>query len=242
MAAADGQGVLTVLRWAHAGVVAGLALATVPVVVWSAGGGPAAAFASVASAAPAIASVDTPAAPAGQAAAPARGAVPASAPVRVRLPSIGVDAPVVRGGVDGRGAMEVPPDVRTAGWYRFGPAPGDAAGSSVISGHVDDREQGRGAFYRLADLAPGDPVQVVASTGRVLDYRVRDVRRLPKAGLPVDELFARGGPPRLTLVTCGGPFDRRARSYADNVVATALPVDRPTPSRGLAARPRVGPR
>ena len=237
MAAADGQGVLTVLRWAHAGVGAGLALATVPVVVWSAGGGPASAFASVASvatAAPAIAPVDMPAAPAGQAVAPAgqagapaRGAVPASTPVRVRLPSIGVDAPVVRVGVDGRGAMEVPPDVRTAGWYRFGPAPGDAAGSSVISGHVDDREQGRGAFYRLADLAPGDPVQVVASTGRVLDYRVRDVRRLPKAGLPVDELFARGGPPRLTLVTCGGPFDRRARSYADNVVATALPVDRP---------------
>jgi sortase (surface protein transpeptidase) len=175
-------------------------------------------------------------APAGQGVAPAgqagasvveastRGAAAAVVPVRVRLPSIGVDAPVVAVGVDARGEMEVPLDVRTAGWYRFGPAPGDAAGSSVLSGHVDDREQGPGAFYRLADLAPGDPVQVVAASGRALDFRVRDVRSLPKVGLPVDELFARDGPPRLTLVTCGGPFDRATRSYVDNVVVTALPA------------------
>ena len=145
-------------------------------------------------------------------------------PARIRLPSLGVDTAVVAVGVDGRGEMAVPEDVRQTGWYRFGPAPGSAAGSSVVSGHVDDAVQGRGAFYRLVDLAVGDPVVVTTVAGVDLTFRVSTVRRIPKSTLPVDELFARDGPPHLTLVTCGGAFDRASGSYRDNVVVTALPV------------------
>ena len=154
-------------------------------------------------------------------------AVPAAGdtapPARIRLPSLGVDAAVVAVGVDGRGEMAVPEDIRETGWYRFGPAPGSATGSSVVSGHVDDRIQGRGAFYRLADAAVGDPVIVTTTAGVELDYRVSTVRRIPKTALPVDELFARDGPPHLTLVTCGGVFDRASGNYRDNVVVTASP-------------------
>jgi LPXTG-site transpeptidase (sortase) family protein len=120
--------------------------------------------------------------------------------------------------------MEVPFDVATVGWYRFGPGPGSGSGSAVLSGHVDDREQGFGAFHRLGDLAPGDPVAVeLADGGRTLTYRVESVTRIPKADLPVAEVFSRGGPPRLTLVTCGGPFDYDAHGYRDNVVVVARP-------------------
>jgi LPXTG-site transpeptidase (sortase) family protein len=120
--------------------------------------------------------------------------------------------------------MEVPEDVATVGWYRFGPGPGEGAGSAVLSGHVDDRVQGRGAFYRLSDLEPGDPVGVELADGTAVDYRVTLVERIAKEELPVDRLFARDGAPRLTLVTCGGDFDREARSYRENVVVTAEPV------------------
>ncbi len=34
----------------------------------------------------------------------------------------------------------------------------------------------------------------------------------------------RRGRPRLVLVTCGGPFDRVAGHYRDNVVLTAVPA------------------
>ena len=145
-------------------------------------------------------------------------------PARIRLPSLGVDTAVVAVGVDGRGEVAVPDDVRQTGWYRFGPAPGSAAGSSVVSGHVDDAVQGRGAFYRLVDLAVGDPVVVTTAAGVDLTFRVSTVRRIPKSTLPVDELFARDGPPHLTLVTCGGAFDRTSGSYRDNVVVTAAPA------------------
>jgi hypothetical protein len=39
--------------------------------------------------------------------------------------------------------------------------------------------------------------------------------------LPLDRLFARDGPPRLTLITCGGPFLPEFGSYRDNVVVVA---------------------
>ena len=108
-------------------------------------------------------------------------------PVRVRLPTLEVDAPVTPVGVDDRGRMDVPFDIRTVGWYRFGPGPGATAGSAVLSGHVDDRDQGYGAFHRLGDLAPGDPVAVDLADGGVVSYRVEAVTRVPKGDLPVGE-------------------------------------------------------
>ncbi|QJY47518.1 class F sortase [Pseudonocardia broussonetiae] len=140
------------------------------------------------------------------------------------MASLDVDVEVVDVGVDERGEMEVPQDVSTVGWYRFGPGPGAAAGSAVLSGHVDDRVQGEGAFYRLSELAPGDAVEVELADGAVVAYVVDRVRRIAKEELPVDELFARDGAPVLTLVTCGGDFDREARSYRENVVVTASPT------------------
>jgi sortase (surface protein transpeptidase) len=119
--------------------------------------------------------------------------------------------------------MDVPFDVATVGWYRFGPGPGAAAGSAVLSGHVDDREQGYGAFHRLGDLAPGDPVTVELADGGAVGYRVETVTRFRKADLPVADVFARTGQPRLTLVTCGGSFDYDAHGYTENVVVVARP-------------------
>ncbi len=161
--------------------------------------------------------------------APAEGAEGAQAqetapPVRIRVGDIAVDAPVVPVGVDAAGQMEVPVDVATIGWYRFGPGPGAAAGSSVLSGHVDDSVQGRGAFYALTDLGEGDRVEVDLADGGVVAYEVTRVERVDKAELPVDRLFARDGAPVLTLVTCGGEFDTARRSYRLNVVVTAEPV------------------
>jgi len=213
-------------------MVAGLVLVAAPAAFWLAAEG----------VGPVGGTAATPASPPVPTVAPRAAAVPAgtaqaavdptdaeqapAGPVRIRLAGIDVDAPVVPVGVDADADMAVPEDVRTIGWYRFGPGPGEAAGSSVLSGHVDDRVQGHGAFYALTDLRAGDPVQIELSDGTMIDYRVREVRRIDKAALPVDELFARDGAPHLTLVTCGGGFDRVARRYRDNVVVTAEPGSR----------------
>jgi sortase (surface protein transpeptidase) len=146
------------------------------------------------------------------------------APTRLAVPALGIDAPVDPVGVSENGAMEIPADVARVGWYEFGPAPADAAGSIVLAGHVDSRTQGLGAMAALRDAAVGDEVQVTDAAGTVTRWQVVARETLHKEALPVQELFDRSGPPRLTLLTCGGPFLEELRSYRDNVVVLAEPL------------------
>lgn len=148
---------------------------------------------------------------------------PAPAPTRLAMPSIGVDVPVAALGIDADGQMAIPDDVGEAGWYRFGPTPGDA-GNAVIAGHVDSRTQGLGAFHALVDLAVGDVVTVTAADGSSKDFEVTGREEVDKDVLAADELFRRDGPVQLVLVTCGGDFDADAGSYRSNVVVVAKPV------------------
>ena len=150
--------------------------------------------------------------------------VPATPPpVRVDLPGQGVTAPIDPVGIAADGQMELPEDVARVGWYRFGPAPGDA-GNTVLAGHVDDREQGPGALFPLREVTPGAEIVVTDAAGRATRWRVVSRELVPKQVLPLDALFAREGPPRLVVLTCGGPFLPEDRSYRDNVVVVAEPV------------------
>lgn len=152
------------------------------------------------------------------------GSGPVTVPARLELPSLDVSSAVGPVGVDGEGDLEIPEDVAEVGWYRFGPRPGDPAGSTVLSGHVDSAEQGKGAFFRLRDLKPGDPVVIRGSDGRTWRYRVVSREEWPKSEVPLDRIFSRSGAARLTLVTCGGGFREDVRSYQDNIAVTAVPV------------------
>jgi hypothetical protein len=143
-------------------------------------------------------------------------------PVRVRLDRLRIVATVVPVGVDSGGNVVIPPSVSTVGWYRFGPGVGDP-GSMVITGHVDSAVQGDGAFARLRDADPGDRIQVTGSDGRDAAFTVVGREEYPKSTIDLDRYFIATGPPRLTLITCGGPFDSSTGHYRDNVVVTAVP-------------------
>lgn len=145
-------------------------------------------------------------------------------PVHLSIPSIGLGGRVVAVGVEATtGNVEIPSDVRTAGWYRFGPRPGDH-GSAVLVGHVSSAGQGPGLFFRLRELQPGARILVGFESGPSSWFRVTARRSYLKADLPQD-IFSRSGTPRLVLVTCGGPFDQTTGHYEDNVVVYAVPTN-----------------
>ncbi len=145
------------------------------------------------------------------------------APARLQIPSVGIDAPVRPVGLDDQGDMAVPEQVDIVGWYEYGPAPGAAAGSAVLSGHIDSAQQGLGAFSALVGVKSGDRITVTDASGRQVRYRVVAREAFAKKTAPLADLFSRSGAPRLTLITCGGAFDSSARSYLDNIVVTAVP-------------------
>jgi hypothetical protein len=135
-----------------------------------------------------------------------------------------VDAPVVPAGLAPDGSLDLPANPAQVAWYAAGTTPA-ASGSAVLAGHVDfdGRE---GVFFALAGLPQGSRIEVSLADGRAAEFRtVGPAVRYAKSKLPVEELFRRGGEPQLVLVTCGGRFDPVRRSYDDNTVVRAVPVE-----------------
>jgi len=156
--------------------------------------------------------------------------VQVAAPTRVRIPALDVDTKVFPVALDKNDAIEIPEDIRYVGWYELGVPPGVDRGSAVLVAHRDGREQGRGVFYYLGTLEPGDIVYVKTSAGDELPYKVVSRESIRKKSLPYEELFAVDGDPRLTLISCGGYYDPNNGGYQDNVVVTAVPMFDPIPT------------
>lgn len=172
------------------------------------------------SAAPVSARATAP--PAGGAASSAA-LIPAGVPTHVRLPRLGVQAPVDPVGLTG-GELQVPEDGNRLGWWTGSVVAGSPSGSTVVDGHIDT-PQGRGVFYHLKDIQADDLVVVTVAGGATLTYRVTERRTYAKAdGLPPEVFGNANGSPRLVLITCGGPYDAAQATYEDNVVVTAVPA------------------
>jgi hypothetical protein len=146
-------------------------------------------------------------------------------PVSVQVPDAGIQVSVVPVGVLPDGYMELPDDVKVAGWYRYGPDPLSDAGTTVVSAHVDSARYGIGPFAALAGLPAGTEVTVTVDTGASVDYVIESVTSVSKRDVPLGEIFDRDGERRLVLITCGGQFDREAFRYSDNVIVVATPVE-----------------
>ena len=138
-------------------------------------------------------------------------------PLRVRIPAIGVVAPLVRLGLNSDRTLEVP-DYEEAGWYTGASRPGNP-GPSVIAAHVDSRT-GPAVFYRLRELAPGDLVHVDYRDGSVT-FSVRASESFLKSGFPTQRVYGPTEGSELRLITCDGTFDRAVRSYRSNLVVWA---------------------
>ncbi|WP_188187279.1 class F sortase [Nonomuraea sp. SYSU D8015] len=145
----------------------------------------------------------------------------AARPTAVYIPSIGVSAPLMELGLDTRGAIQTPPldSPNLAGWYRYGPVPGQR-GAAVITGHLDTRN-GPAVFARLKEVKRGDQVQVLRADRSVAVFVVDKVEHTPKTRFPAKKVYGKLRYPGLRLVTCGGAFDRQAHSYRDNTIVYA---------------------
>lgn len=139
-------------------------------------------------------------------------------PVRVTIPAIDVDAEIVDVGLLADGAMEVP-DFGLAGWYELGPKPGEV-GPAVIAAHVDSRD-GPDVFFRLDELESGDEIIVEDADGGVETFAVTERELTPKDELPTERIWSSEDAAVLRLITCGGDFDRSARSYVSNTIVYA---------------------
>ena len=168
---------------------------------------------------------DTAAAPAPGPAAPS--AAPATTTVRARNTPVALDVPaigvhttgLVDLGLTPSGALDVPKDAATAGWFALSPVPGEV-GPAVLAAHVD-YDKVPGVFARLSEMKVGDTAEVTRSDGAAVRFTAYRVERFSKSAFPTADVYGNTAGPELRLVTCGGEFDVAARHYRDNVVVFA---------------------
>ena len=143
-------------------------------------------------------------------------------PVRIRVPMIGIDAPVQPLALDGNGVLPAPDTFEDAGWWTDGPEPGER-GPAVIAGHLDSY-RGPAVFYRLKDLKRGDTIFVDRADGTEAVFATERIERHGKDEFPTDAVYGDTPDSQLRLITCGGKFDKRHRTYLDNVIVYAVRV------------------
>lgn len=161
------------------------------------------------------------------------GEPPAATFARLRIPLLGVDAPVGASMVQGQ--MVAPNNPVEVFWYDMSSYPGmggipGAGGNAIFSAHVDFaaqvpyagvRYRGLGVFGHLKLLSPGDVIEVDYD-GQALRYQVTWSKQVDAvtgdwAAIWSDDVAGDS----ITLYTCAGNFDRASFSYDERVVIRA---------------------
>lgn len=161
---------------------------------------------------PAANSQPAPAAVAKSELAPLPQAPPAemSAPKSLVVPKLGIDAPIIKVGLDAEGNMATPLSLIEAGWY--GVIPGNP-GRAVITGHTG-YPNARTAFSHFNELQKGDSFQVIDINGAVAEFEVYSTQRVTPQEAPLAHIFGDSPTPRVALITCDGTWNDRPSNIA----------------------------
>jgi LPXTG-site transpeptidase (sortase) family protein len=133
------------------------------------------------------------------------------------IPRLSISASIQIKGIDSQGVMQDPQGPRDVAWYNFSSRPGQE-GNVVMAGHVDYINYGPAVFWRLRELREGDEIRVVMEDGESYAYQVVSSTYYQADTAPVAEIVGPTGDESVTLITCGGVFDRTVREYNQRLV------------------------
>lgn len=153
---------------------------------------------------------------------PVKKSLPLSRPLQLRIADIQLNASIGNVGLDNKGAIEVPADYQTTGWYELSPTPGEL-GPSVIVGHLDNIK-GVAVFWRLRELVPGQMIEVDRQDGTTAKFVVQKLDQYTQENYPASEVYGNTDYAGLRLITCGGTFNRLTGHYTANTVVYAALV------------------
>jgi LPXTG-site transpeptidase (sortase) family protein len=156
---------------------------------------------------------------------------------RLVIKRFNINAPLTHRKVPPTGVMPNPDGPDDIAYYdfsnfeNFGGAPGKG-GNTVFAGHVDSGSKAckngtvpppcQAVLWDLNDLSIGDEIEVHVS-GQVFKYAVTSNQPVP-ASLndgTWDRIVTSTAKESLTIITCGGDFNRVTREYSNRQVVTA---------------------
>jgi len=161
-----------------------------------------------------------------------------SADDRLVIPKFGVNAPLTLKTVGLDGVMPNPDGPDDSAFYDFSAWPGKGGapgkgGNAIFSGHVDSGRVAckngsvpppcQAVFWDINGLRIGDEIEVHLS-GTVHKYRVTSNQPIHASTGPWDQIVSSTAQESITLITCGGDFNRETREYNNRQVVTAVRI------------------
>jgi hypothetical protein len=151
-----------------------------------------------------------------------------------QIPRFNVNAPITYRVVGADGIMPNPESPDDVAYYDFSAWPGKGgrpgAGNPVFAGHVDSGHQpcDNGAtpppceavLWDLNNLNVGDEIHLVMD-GQVYKYGVTSNEPVDATSGPWDQIVSSTAEPTLTIITCGGDFNRDTGEYDKRQVVKA---------------------
>lgn len=138
-------------------------------------------------------------------------------PTNLKIPKLGINAPVLQVGLDENGKMGVPESVEVVGWYNLGAKPGEK-GNAVFAGHLDTITGAPAVFYNLSSLEKGDEIISTDISGKQYRFKVTRKEVYPFDRFPLQDIFGDSKDSSLNLITCAGVFDLTSLNYTQRVV------------------------
>ena len=157
---------------------------------------------------------------------------------RFVVAKIGVDAPLSYKVVGPDGLMPNPNGPDDVAYYDFSGFPGmggtpGAGGNTIFSGHVDSgrvackngtvRPPCEAVLWDLSRLRLGDEIEVRLG-GQVYRYRVTSNQPVGAESADWDRIVSSTAQESITIITCGGDFNRDTGQYDSRQVVTAIRV------------------
>jgi hypothetical protein len=157
---------------------------------------------------------------------------------RVSIRAIGVDARMTYRAVGADGVMPNPAGPDDIAYYDFSawPRKGGSGGSGnmILAGHVDSGRKAckngtvqppcEAVLWDLNNLGVGDEIKVTLS-GVTFTYNVTSNEPVNARTGPWDQIVSTTATPSLTMITCGGDFNRETGEYDSRQVLTATFVN-----------------
>lgn len=122
------------------------------------------------------------------------------------------------------GILGTPKNFNEVGWYVDGAKPGES-GNALIAGHYDKPNGAPAVFYHLGRLEVDDVVGIKDEVGRVIMFKIYDVELVTIGdNSSVLKAYEYSDDSILTIITCGGVWDVKARNYTKRLLIKARKV------------------
>jgi len=160
------------------------------------------------------------------------------------IPRFNVNAPLTYRAVGPDGIMPNPEGPDDVAYYDFSAWPGKGgrpgAGNTLLAGHVDSGHEPcdngtepppcTAVLWELNNLNVGDEIHLVVD-GTLYKYAVTSNEPVHATNGPWDQIVSSTTAPTLTIITCGGDFNRETGEYDQRqVVKASFMGEEPAPS------------